>query len=183
MDLGKHFTELVVSNDIAGIKRLIEAEPSKTSFLINQAFTYSVRENNQELFDLLLENKKLDLLFEGQEVLIFLCRNNNFNWLNKILDLNNKKVEDLIKNPKSEYECLLRYASRKGATETIRTLINRYSLDPSRFHNTAIAFAYVGNKTSTVKLLWSFQSVKDKLKIEDIDLYKELLVIDKVKDF
>ena len=100
----------------------------------------------------------------------------NFNLLMK-----NKEV-----NPADDNNKAIVLASRSGHFDIVKLLLNDKRVNPSDCYNSSIIAASDIGYFDIVNLLWQDQKVKDTLKIDDKELYNELIkndIKDKIEDF
>ena len=99
-------------------------------------------------------------------------------------DINN--VELLLKNekvnPSKDTNYSIRLASKNGFFDIVKLLLNDKKVNPTDRSNCPILFAYQRGHSNVVDLLWQDKRVKDTLKVDDIDLYNELIKKDQFKE-
>jgi hypothetical protein len=81
---------------------------------------------------------------------------------------------------------LIRFSSQNGHTEIVKILIKDSRVDPSDENNWAIRYANIYEYTEMCFFLFKDKRVKDKLRLENKELYNELskkIIKYKIEDF
>ena len=92
-------------------------------------------------------------------------------------DINNVKLllKDKRVNPSDRNNWAIQLASQNGYFDIFKLLLEDNRVDPSDKNNCAIILASHNGHVAIVNLLWQDQRVKDTLKVDDKELYNELI--------
>jgi hypothetical protein len=116
----------------------------------------------------------------NQKQTIQTIKNNNLEGFKKLLSQNNYRVHSRV------YLYSLYSSVIYNRIPMVELLLENKELDPSNNKNYTILKAFKFKRYEIIDILWSDQRVKDTLKNDDFQKYKELIQKDiqqKIKDF
>ena len=149
----------------------------------NFPIRYAAKKGNTRIFKMLLENTIVNPSTLDNEAIIMASKNGHTEIV-KLL-LNDQRVD-----PSEDWNACIREASINGHLEIVKLLLNDSRTDPSELNNSAIIKSYNLDPTKftnwnweivlskkldkIVALLFKDKRVRNMLKINNIDIYKEL---------
>ena len=179
MNRNIEFEEAVKQNNINKLKTILSNKVFTLSFNINIYIKVAEENGYSEIVELLLDKEKINPFINIKE---------EFFYFIKIGDVENVKLllKDQRLNPSIYNNWAIRIASKIGEIDIVKLLLNDKRVNPSINANIAIKMAFQNKHFDIVNILWQDQRVKDALKIDDKELYNELIkndIKDKIEDF
>lgn len=170
------FEYYVKNNNIKKIANIIS---SCDYYSLGEILSYTAKYQKNEIFDLLINFKSVNLTYGNCAAFRFSCINGNEYIFNKLIKFN--EIDPTLSDQFTLVVCC-----EKNRFEFVKKIIENKNIDPSFNQNVAIRLAKLNSSSDIIKILWKDNRVKKSLLKDDFILYDKLTkedIINKMENF